>query len=805
MSDLLAEPNTLDQLGTLVDQRFRLLELLGTGPLHQVYRAKDESEGGEVCLKIPRPRFRSNDGFATRYRRDLLNIMNLSDSNWVVPNLLVEHEGVPLQVLPLMAGHPLPQWFELTGRKEGRLLVVITRAVKALQRLQRVGRRIHGTIKPSNLYVDDGDEPLFLDLAATGRLEDHFTEKARSGQPIYCSPEQLSGERADAGSDLYSLGLVLYQAFTGKHPFFGTGPENLDPSPEHLLISLLSQLQSRPVPPSSLRDDVPAWADRFLARCLHPNPRERFSSYQEALDWLQNHTKQDLDVSIEQRTLPPAGRELEMQFLHDQLEDIVKGEGGSIVRLRGDSGSGKTRCLEWLVERAEGLGLKVVSVEPTPESGLHLQSVLAELSRDFPEVVQESRPVVESLLSIAMEEALFLVIRDVQQADDTLVEFLKELNTVLSDVPLLLLLVEEEDSTFRSSEMLSFVRELEQSFRIGPLDRRAIAHLIEEKCWTPPSGSVASWVHKVSLGNGLHATLLVDFLMQNDYVSEAVELAWKSSPPTERPTLQEAIIWKLAGLSVLARTILEAAAVLGHTFRLGTLNAINYRSEEEADQALGEAVSKGILELIWEHKATSYRWKHPKFRLAMLADIHPRRKQRIHRLAAAFYSRGQSEPAKMAYHFLQAGDTPELFYWGSRAVERAWEQKRRGECNFWMNVLLTRVPEHEWLGPDIHRTRSLVSRDQITAVDLTDWSQWLRTLSGRAVEPDDAKTPLLQAQRALSSSLSWQDWKVRVLAIAQELKNSTESPEDQKRALGLLGREWQIRSGGGEPFPTFHD
>jgi serine/threonine protein kinase len=801
-----SEIRDIDQIGFLLDGRYRLDEYIGAGPLHRAYIATDTSDDSKVCLKIPRSKFRQNDGFATRYRRDLLDAMKLKDRSWVVPILLAEHETIPFQVLHLLKGKPLPDWFEAVERNEQRLLLVLVRVIKALGRLHRMADRIHGTVKPNNLFVTDQDEPLLLDLAATGRLEDHFAEKAQNGRPIYCSPEQLSGERADPCSDLYSLGLVLYQALTGQHPYFGSTKEKDEqPSPERLLKSLLSQLQHLPCPPSKLAPNVPLWTDRFLARCLHPNPQNRFSDHQEALSWLQHHTKQEQDVSADQRTLPPAGREQEMSFFQEHLTRLKEElDGGCVIRLHGPLGSGKTRCQDWLLDQAEANGMKVLIVEPTPESGLHLQSVMAELTRCWPELVRDSQPVVESLLHIASEEPTLLVIRDVQQADETLVEFLKELDSVVADVPLMLLLIDEE-TDYASSEVEAFVEGVEKTLRLEPLDKRAIANLIEEKCWTVPATSVSSWVHKVSGGNALHATLLVGYLRDNDFLSERVELEWSTTPPTERPTLEESLIWKLGGLSILGRTILETAAVLGNPFLLTTLNAITYRSAEELDEALGEAVGKGLLELVTYDQNISYRWKHSKFRQTLLKGIHRRRRQRIHRLTAAFYAQGDSDPAKVAHHFLEAGDTREVFYWGSLAARIAYQNGRRGDCSFWLHSLLTRVPQEEWLGPDVETARAKVSRDQSEAIDLALWGRWFRSLSGHPPEEGETEDPLLEAQSALHSGLLWDSWKTQTIALAKRLAKTESRDEPSSRAMILLELEWKSRAPNGEPFPSLGD
>lgn len=788
---------------TILDQRFRVMEFLGEGPVHSAHRAWDILEGCEVCLKIPKPKFRRNEGFTTRYRRDLLDIMMLSDNNWLTPLQLAEHDGVPFQVLPMMEGVPFLQWFEESQRSEVRLVELLSRTLKTLERMKRLRGRLHGSIKPSNLYVTGDDEPVFTDLAATGRLEDHFSEKALTGEPVYCAPEQMCGERADAATDLYSLAVIVYEALARRHPFLGqVAQEGENPGPEGLLTSLLSQLQSPPPAPSNFSDDVPRWADRFLLRCLQPHPEERFPSFEEARSWLKSHSKSKHNVSAEQRTLAPPGREKEMKFLEERLRRALAGDGGSIVRLRGEVGCGKTRCLNWLSDRAKEARMRVVWVSPIPESGLHLQSVITALSGEISSQETESRPVVETLLSIAMEEPLLMVIRDIQQADGTLVEFLREVQTVLNDLPMVMVLVDEE-GTFRSEEMRAFVAGLKQDLRLLPLDRRAIANLIEEKTWTNPTPSVCSWVHAVSGGNALHATLLVEYLQAQNLVSDALDLSWTSSPPNERPSLQEVIAQKIDSLSPLGRSLLEIAAVLGNTFRLSTLNAITYRNDDEVDQALGEGAGKGLVELASQGGAITYRWKHPTFRNAVLQALPPRRRQRTHRLAAAYYSRGVPEPSKMAYHFLRAGDTPELFYWGSLAVEKARSQNRRGESIYWMNVLMSRIPEHEWLGPEIQKARREVTRDQAEALDLERWPEWFRTLSGRNMSEETQGDPLMSAQNALSSNLGWEAWKEQV---EQLLPSLLELPRKRRRrALLLLVQEWQTRCGRREPFPAPRD
>jgi hypothetical protein len=804
--------------GHVLDHRFQLQRYLGAGSVHHVFAAQDLLESQEVCVKVPRLELRANSGFTLRYRRDVVDVMMHRNPGWVTPLLLGEHDGAPFQVLPLVEGKPLTDWYKATGRRHEALLEVVKTALYHLGQLHRITGRIHGSIKPENLLVTSEEEVVFLDLVATGRLEDQFADKARTGEPVYFSPEQLVGERAGPPSDIYSLGLVLYATVASRHPFAGSlEPRSGLGSQETLLASMLCQLQERPPSASSYREDVPRWADRFLSRCLLPRPDDRFATPEEALDWLRHHARSE-NPTDEHRPLPPAGREQEMSFLMECLADIVKDPPeGNIIRLHGAPGLGKTRCTEWLKEQARRLGrrgVRIVDIYRAPESGLHLQSVAAALRRSKPAgddlvEVTDARPVVEYVIEAALEGPLLLLLDDLGQADETLVRLLEELSSVLADLPVLVVL-SEDGGPFRCQAMQGFLEGLDHVLILTPLDRRAVANLIEERAWSPPSANLVAWVHRVSEGNALAARLLVDFLLAGGHLKDDVELDWAASPTAERPDLATLVKWKLDQVSPTTRALLETGAVLGDPFNLSTLQAITYRDPEEVDFAIGEAVRAELLLVGVRDGATTYRWAHPLFRQALRDALPPRRRQRIHRLAAAFYSRGEPEPAKLAYHFLQSEDHGQLFAWGIQAVEKARRLGRRGEANYWLNTLLGRIDRDRWLGPNLEKAQADIARDQSELVDLALWSRWFRALAGRtdfsSLDPSDIAH---STQVLLAAPWPWPVWKRCVIAVMAEIGERTRKQADAlapfRKAISLLHAEWFARTGGAEPFPEGTD
>ena len=798
----------LGQIGIVLDHRFRLERTLGSGSVHLVFAASDLLEERQVCVKLPKKPLRTNIGFTMRYRRDVLELILQPHPGWVTPILLGEHGGAPFQVLPLLEGDPLPAWYASTGRNTEALLEVLKTALYNLSALHRVTGRIHGAIKPENLWITPEGEPLLTDLVATGRLEDQFAERASTGEPVYFSPEQLVGERAEPPSDLYSLGLVLYRTLTGRHPYLGQA--DLGPVvgyPERLLASLLDQLRDRPPDPSHFREDVPRWADRFLARCLQPRPDDRFGDPEEALDWLRHHAwgLPGQGDSVERRPLPPVGRDQEMSFMLECLAEIGQDPPqGTIVRLHGPPGIGKTRCTEWLKEQAAARGVAVVDIHRSPESGLHLQSVANALRKPGLPAEEPSvaRPVVEQLIEAALEAPLLLLLDDVARADETLIRLLEELATVVTDLPILLVL-SDDGSPFRSRLAEEFMGNLDHVMILTPLDRRAVANLIEERAWSPPSAGLSNWIHRVSEGNPLAARLLLEYLQAGGFLKDELELDWKAAPCPDRPDLAQLISWKLLQSSPLTRNLLESGAVLGDPFNLSTLAAITYRDSEEVDAAVAEGVKSGLIEPELRAGASTYRWAHPLFRRHLRETLPKRRRQRIHRLAAAFYSRGEPEPGKLAYHFLQSGDRRELFYWGIQAAERARRLGRRGESNYWLNTLLERLDADRWLGPSLDKALDDIARDQSETWDLAVWSRWFRAVAGRAVsdyEAFDPSDPFYAVQVLLSAPWPMPVWKEHAISVLAEVAERSRKTEDgltpYRQLVALLKAEWLHRAGG---------
>lgn len=806
----LSSPTDFAQRGAILDDRFRLDSYLGSGTLHRVFAAWDILENKAVCVKIPYALLLNSTGFKQRYREGVLSLMMHPGQGWLTPSMLGEHAGDPFQVFPLTPGQAIAPWFLDRGRSMESLLKTIGTCLQILDRLHHTLGRIHGGISPETLLIADDHQPFFSGLAITGRLEDHLMDKAQSDKPVYFAPEQLVGQRSQPAADLFSLALVLYQTLTGCHPFKDLNPipHNLTNS-ERLLASLLAQLKGHPPLPSSLMNDIPRWADRFLTRCLLPRPEDRFQTAAEALAWLHRHTRGIGRNLINHDPLPPIGREQEMEFLLECLDALKATPAvGHVIRLHGPPGIGKSRCTSYLKKQAQLRGIKAVEGQREPESPLHLQGVLASLHEAFDHPIPEplfkdARPAIESFIEAAFEEPLLLLLDDMAQADDTLIHFLKELKQALPDVALLVIL-SEDGTPFRTPTANEFMETLDHVLILPPLDSRGIANLIEERAWITPSPSLVTWIHKVSAGHPLAAQLLLDFLQAEGLIREELTLDWVSSPSIVRPNLQELLTKKIERLTPITRSLLETASVLGDSFRLATLQAITYRSPDEVDEAIAEAIRSELLLATGPERLEAFSWRHHLFRQALWNGLPLRQHQRIHRLAAALYSRGQPNPAKLAYHFLGAGDAGEFCAWGLKAAANARELGRRSESAYWLHLLIEGLDDSRWLGPNLTKARNETASDQSEFLNIEEWSQWLHAYYGKAPWGDvDLETldPLYATQLLIGYPLPWPEWKQAAIELIEILQDSVEINPLRSKALELLGAQWASLCQGREPCP----
>lgn len=253
---------------------YRLLELLGQGAMARVYRARDLETGTEVAVKILHPHLTADPEFTARFEREARAAAGLHHSGLVQVLDYGRDGNLHYMVMPLIegpslkaymqdqAGHVLPvaEAVQLTARLADALAYVHSHGV------------VHRDVKPSNVLLPSADprKAVLSDLGIARMVEATVDTASGTtlGTPAYMAPEQGAGKPADARSDIYSLGAMLFELLAGRPPFEAESPYAV----------VLHHVHTPPPRPQSLRPDLPGPVERVILRALSKDPADRYAS-----------------------------------------------------------------------------------------------------------------------------------------------------------------------------------------------------------------------------------------------------------------------------------------------------------------------------------------------------------------------------------------------------------------------------------------------------------------------------------------------------------------------------------------------
>ena len=259
-------------IDTLFDGRYRIQRKLGAGGMADVYLAEDQELGRRVAIKILNGRHANDDQFIERFRREAKNAAALNHPSIVSIYDRGEAEDTYYIAMEFLDGRTLKEL--IVGRGAAPINVAIEYGRQILSALRFAHRHgiVHRDIKPHNVLVDAEGRVKVTDFGIARAGTSQMTETGSIvGTAQYLSPEQARGGEVDPRSDLYSLGVVLYELLTGKTPFDGDTPVEI----------AMKHLSNAPKPPSKLRPEVPPELDKVVLRALAKNPDERYQSADE--------------------------------------------------------------------------------------------------------------------------------------------------------------------------------------------------------------------------------------------------------------------------------------------------------------------------------------------------------------------------------------------------------------------------------------------------------------------------------------------------------------------------------------------
>jgi serine/threonine-protein kinase len=257
---------------TLVDGRYRVLNRLGSGGMADVYCAEDSHLGRQVALKVLYQRFAQDAEFVERFKREAQAAAGLTHPNVVNVFDRGEHDGTYYIAMEYLPGSTLKEVIAERGALDQEAVIDI--GVQILRAASFAHRRgvVHRDLKPHNVMLDDAGNAKVTDFGIARAGASEMTEAGSiMGTAQYLSPEQAQGQLATSQSDLYSVGIILYELLTGRLPFDG----------ESAVAIAVQHLNDPPPPISSLRPDVAPELEAAVMRALAKDPAARWADADE--------------------------------------------------------------------------------------------------------------------------------------------------------------------------------------------------------------------------------------------------------------------------------------------------------------------------------------------------------------------------------------------------------------------------------------------------------------------------------------------------------------------------------------------
>src|SRR6476620_6968863 len=257
---------------TIIDARYKVVSRVGSGGMADVYLAEDQLLGRQVAMKILHQHFAEDQEFVERFRREASSAAGLSHQNIVGIFDRGEWQGTYYIAMEYVAGRSLKTIVREEGALEPALAIdIVVQILRAARFAHRRGV-IHRDLKPHNVIIDEEGRARVTDFGiARAGASDMTLTGSIMGTAQYLSPEQAQGHTVGAASDLYSVGVMLYELLTGAVPFEG----------DTAVAIAYKQVSAQPRPPSEVNPALPKALDVVVLRALAKDPAHRYADADE--------------------------------------------------------------------------------------------------------------------------------------------------------------------------------------------------------------------------------------------------------------------------------------------------------------------------------------------------------------------------------------------------------------------------------------------------------------------------------------------------------------------------------------------
>ncbi len=256
-------------IGRLLDGRYEILEVIGTGGMAVVYKARCHRLNRLVAIKILKDELSKDEEFRNRFHAESQAVAKLNHPNIMSVHDVSTHEGTDYIVMELIEGITLKQYMEKKGTLNWKeTLHFGMQIAKALEHAHGQGI-VHRDIKPHNVMVLKNGSAKVTDFGIARLMSQSNTlTKEALGSVHYISPEQAKGGRVDNRSDIYSLGVVMYEMMTGRAPYDGDSP----------VAVAIQHINGGATMPSMLNPNIPGGLEQIIMRCMATDPAQRYST-----------------------------------------------------------------------------------------------------------------------------------------------------------------------------------------------------------------------------------------------------------------------------------------------------------------------------------------------------------------------------------------------------------------------------------------------------------------------------------------------------------------------------------------------
>ena len=734
----------------------------------EVYRVLDLKQGRKCALKILNEMMDAQA--VCRFHREFQVLSRFQNPRLVRTYTWGFAEGRPyftMEYLPgktlekIIADHALlaqfltPHFFDL-----------IQQIAEGLTYVHAQGM-VHRDLKPSNIMVletEGGIETTILDLGLAKFRHLHSTSITQSGAAIgtakYMSPEQGKGLWVDHRSDLYSLGIILYEMLTGAPPFSGQNPVSV----------ILKHIRESPPPMGEADVEVPEQTQQMVLKLLAKEPVDRFQSAEEVVRTLPLEfvLPDDEQRDVPMKVMRPqfVGRESEMKTLRAMLRDVQAGEQ-RVVLVSGEAGVGKSRLVEELLGDArvyDFLSLKSAG----REEGGQIYGALIDAFRQVkttdlvgrvPDSLETDKFSVmerwlQVLKSLRQRQPIVLCLEDIQWLDELTLEFLQYALRDPEPCPFLLCLTcRRSNLEPLAEEIENFIHSNEQAgatqIQLKNLSQEASGYLAASMLGerSIPRDALQTLFRETG-GQPLFVVEAMRALVNADVVRQNVSGDWQWGEFSETllsDDFSEILHRRVATLPGVQRRVLEYACVFLSDFSFELLAAVWRGDELELLDVLDDLIAEGLLATCGEHE-DQYRFSQDLCRRAIYDRLQDVRRRLLHReIGSALEKIEQTEELteELADHFAAAEEKDKAVKYtrlsGKKALEtQAYRQAlRRFEA--------------------VQQTDDAFESPADTIDSLCDYADALRNcgLYNRALELLDEAKALLPADR--------QDLKARIL------------------------------------------